>query len=176
MSWSRAWTQVVSALPTAPSSLQPCGAIVQSHIFFLEGKICHLQLEIFLRILNAQTVGWLRSDCGRWKVKMGFRDRATSHQPRKFLCWCTFSSLRAPPFHISNPWHSPPCRLTGFSGCSEWVFYFSSSTVETKVTLKWNFQKIATYLLSLWGGEFHSVWIIGAFTCQCNSVSALLMI
>lgn len=169
----RAWTQVVSAFThyaIIPSAIW--GNCSKPHFFFiLEGKICHWQLGIFLRIHNAQT--WWLAQVRLWILESeNGLQRLCYHQPtQKFLCWCIFSgpglmssSLTAPLLHISNPWHSPPWRLTGFLGCSEWVLYFSSSTVETKITLKWNFQKIATYLLSLWGGEFHSVWIIGALT------------
>lgn len=124
-----------------------------------------------LMVGSGQTV-----DVGKWEWASGIVLPPTNPEVSLLEHLLMNSSLKAPRLHISNPWHSPSWRLTGFSGCSEWVFYFSSSTVETKVTPKWNFQKIATYLLSLWGGEFHSVWIIGALTCQCNSDSALLMI
>lgn len=101
-------------LSIAPSSLQPYGAIAQSHIaFFLEGKICHLQLGIFLRIHNADWLAPVRL----WTLESENGLQGLCYHPptQKFLCWTIFSGSRADelfthssPTPHQQPWHSPP--------------------------------------------------------------------
>lgn len=96
-------------LSIAPSSLQPYGAIVRSHIvFFLEGKICHLQLGIFLRLHNAVWLAPVRL----WTLESENGLQGLCHHPPT---WCVFSGSRADelfthssPAPHQQPRHSPP--------------------------------------------------------------------
>lgn len=57
-----------------------------------------------------------------------------------------------------------------------YYFIFTPEQLRPRSCKNENFQQITLCLLSLWGGEFLSVWIIADLTCQGDSVSALLMI